>query len=560
MRNKKKVQIWKISIVILSTLVLLLLVGSYFVSHKLKPLLGKRLEYTIVEYSKGLYSIKYSDLDLNIVGGYLSLKDVRLVHDSIIYKNLDLSKKAPNTRFQGRTNSLRVSGLNLWDILVKKRIQISSIELDSLKCKAILRSRSYNMDKSEKNLYDRIKNRFKSIALDEFRVNSIDLEFVNLNNEKSNSITVNGANLTVTKFLLDEQSLKDSMRILYAKDIAIHIPEFTTDLKRAPYKFRIEDFRFSSQDGMMNIGNLALQPTLNLENFAKQDKLNKPRIDMKIDSIHITGVNSQKLLLGKIFEADSMHVKGGLFELAKDKRYQKENVSKIGQSPAQQLLEVGVPISIKGVKVSHIDLSYAQISDKYFREGKIDFKNISGTFQNVSNVGSVLRKNRNMNADLQGSVYGQGQLKVQFSFDMLSDIGNYSYAGKLSAMKVSGYNRILEPLLNIRLTEGNLKAITFDMEGNDTKNWGEFNFEYDHLKVELLKDPGKGRGKKGILSFIANKFFINDSNPDANGKLHVAQVDYDRNPNHPFFKVVWKSLLQGIIECTGTDSKYFPGI
>lgn len=560
MRNKKKVQIWKISIVILSTLVLLLLVGSYFVSHKLKPLLGKRLENTIAEYSKGLYSIKYSDLDLNIAGGNLSLKDVRLVHDSIIYKNLDISKKAPNTRFQGRTNSLRVSGLNLWDILVKKRIQISSIELDSLKCKAILRSRSYNMDKSEKNLYDRIKNRFKSIALDEFRVNSIDLEFVNLNNEKSNSITVNGANLTVTKFLLDEQSLKDSMRILYAKDIAIHIPEFTTDLKRAPYKFRIEDFRFSSQDGMMNIGNLALQPTLNLENFAKQDKLNKPRIDMKIDSIHITGVNSQKLLLGKIFEADSMHVKGGLFELAKDKRYQKENVSKIGQSPAQQLLEVGVPISIKGVKVSHIDLSYAQISDKYFREGKIDFKNISGTFQNVSNVGSVLRKNRNMNADLQGSVYGQGQLKVQFSFDMLSDIGNYSYAGKLSAMKVSGYNRILEPLLNIRLTEGNLKAITFDMEGNDTKNWGEFNFEYDHLKVELLKDPGKGRGKKGILSFIANKFFINDSNPDANGKLHVAQVDYDRNPNHPFFKVVWKSLLQGIIECTGTDSKYFPGI
>jgi len=98
------------------------------------------------------------------------------------------------------------------------------------------------------------------------------------------------------------------------------------------------------------------------------------------------------------------------------------------------------------------------------------------------------------------------------------------------------------------------------MEGNDTKNWGEFNFEYDHLKVELLKDPGKGRGKKGILSFIANKFFINDSNPDANGKLHVAQVDYDRNPNHPFFKVVWKNPLQRKIESSGTDSKYFPGI
>lgn len=382
----------------------------------------------------------------------------------------------------------------------------------------------------------------------------------NLNKEWRNSKTVNGGELTVKKFLIDEHSSNDTTRFLYSKNIIIHIPKFTTNLESTPYRFSVEDLKFSAQNGNAQMTNLVLQPTLNLEVFARQDKFNKPRIGLNIDSICITGINVQKLLKRKIFEVDSVHFEKGIFKLAKDKRYQKDNVSKIGQSPAQQLLNAGPPISIKAVKVSHIDLSYAQISDKYFREGKIDFKNIRGTLKNVSNVETVLDKNKNMTADLIGNVYGQGRLNVLFTFDMLSQVGNYSYAGKLSSMKVLGFNRILEPLFNIRFAEGNVKKITFDMHGNDYKNWGKFSFEYDHLEVDVLKNPSKGQGKRGILSFIANKFFINDSNPDANSKYHVAQVDYDRDPNHPFFKVVWRSLLQGIIECTGTDPKYLPGI
>src|SRR5690606_10247150 len=105
-----------------------------------------------------------------------------------------------------------------------------------------------------------------------------------------------------------------------------------------------------------------------------------------------------------------------------------------------------LPFSVKAVKVSGIDLSYAQISDKYFREGKIEFKNIRGTLKNVSNDTTVLRRNKNMTADLVGNIYGEGRLSALFTFDMLSKAGNHSYKGGLTAMKVGAYNRILEPL------------------------------------------------------------------------------------------------------------------
>jgi len=559
MDNKQKSHRWKIWVGILAALVLLILGGLYFVSYKLEPMLDKKLKEGITKSSEGLYSIEYGDLDLDIAGGNLILKDILLKNDSTAYIKLDSAKKAPNTRFEARGDRLAISGVSVWGILVNKKIDIGTIALDSLKAKVLLRDRLYNKDKKEgKDPYAMIKDRFKSLGVDKFRANGVDLELADLNKEGTKPKKVNGVDLAVANFLIDEHSGTDSTRFLYSKDISLHIPGFKTNLEGAPYTFSFKDLKFSSKNRNAQISKLSLQPTLSLEAFAKQDKLNKPRIELDLDSTWITGINLQKLLAEKLFEADSAHVVGGVFDLSKDKRYQLENVSKVGQSPAQQLMKVGLPFSVKAVKVSGIDLSYAQISDKYFREGKIEFKNIRGTLKNVSNDTTVLRRNKNMTADLVGNIYGEGRLSAFFTFDMLSKAGNHSYKGGLTAMKVGAYNRILEPLLNIRLADGNIEKITFDMHGNDVKNWGKFTFDYNHLKVDVLKHPEKGPGKKGILSFIANKFFINDSNPDANGKYHVAQVDYERNPNHPFFKVVWQSLLQGIIECTGTDPKYLP--
>lgn len=555
MDNKQKTHRWKIWVGILAALVLLILGGLYFVSYKLGSMLDKKLKEGITKSSEGLYSIEYSDLDLNIVGGNLTLKDILLKNDSTAYIKLDSAKKAPNTRFEARADRLAISGASVWGLLVNKKIDIGTIALDSLKAKVLLRDRPYN-EKEEKDSYAMIKDRFKSWGVDKFRANGIALELADLNMEGTKPKKVKGVDIAVYNFLIDEHSGTDSTRFLYSKDISLHIPGFKTNLEGAPYTFSFKDLKFSSKNRDVQISKLSLQPTLSLEAFAKQDKLNKPRIELDLDSTWITGINMQKLLAEKLFEADSAHVVAGVFDLSKDKRYQLENVSKVGQSPAQQFMKVGLPFSVKAVKVSGIDLSYAQISDKYFREGKIEFKNIWGTLKNVSNDTTVLRRNKFMTAELVGNIYGEGRLSAFFTFDMLSKAGNHSYKGGLTAMKVGAYNRILEPLLNIRLADGNIEKITFDMHGNDVKNWGKFRFDYNHLKVDVLKHPEKGPGKKGILSFIANKFFINDSNPDANGKYHVALVDYERNPNHPFFKVVWHSLLQGIIECTGTDPKY----
>lgn len=540
-------------------LILLVIIGSFFISNLLNPIIDKKLKEGIARSSKELYHITYSDLSLNIPAGIIKIKELHLRNDSTIYRQLDHAKKAPNIIYDARANALTISGISFWRILLYRKINIGAIDVDSLSTEITRRPRPYNDDrKSNSNPYNLIKEQFNSIELGVLNAKGISVKLVEENNKNSNMQTVKNFDIKVEKFLLDENSGDDSTRVLYSKNISLYIPEFETNLADSPYLISLKNLKLSTEDKKLALSNLKVHPTLSLQSFAKQDKKNKPMIKLSIDSTSITGVNFNKLFKTRIFQADSAQLLGGEFDLAKDKRYQKDNVNKIGQSPAQQLMKIPFKFSIKNTKVKGIGLSYAQISDKYFREGKIDFKNIRGTINNVSNDSTVLNSNKNMTANLTGYVYGKGKLNALFTFDMLNPAGIYSYKGSLSAMNVMEFNRILEPLLNFRLINGNVEKILFDMHGTDLKNWGKFTFDYNHLKIEMLKSPNAGSGKKKILSFIANTFFINDSNPDANGKYHIGKVDYNRNPNHPFFKVIWKSLLEGIIQCTGTNPKLLP--
>ena len=158
-----------------------------------------------------------------------------------------------------------------------------------------------------------------------------------------------------------------------------------------------------------------------------------------------------------------------------------------------------------------------------------------------------------MRADLSAKIMNSGNLHAKFSFDMLSKTGYHTYKGSVGAMNATAFNRILRPLLNVELKSGNMKRVTFDMEGTDHRNWGDFRFDYNNLKLSLLNEQEKGQAQtsKKIVSFLVNQIIINDSNPDANEIYHVGKINYRRDPQHTFFKTLWQSLLDGIKQTAG---------
>lgn len=161
-----------------------------------------------------------------------------------------------------------------------------------------------------------------------------------------------------------------------------------------------------------------------------------------------------------------------------------------------------------------------------------------------------------MIAKMHTRLMDRGSLHVDFGFNMLDKNGAYTYKGRLGPMDGRPLNRILTPLLNAEVASANIKGLRFDMQGNDRRNWGTLHFDYDNMKINLLgqNEEGKTSAKK-VISFLANSFIINDSNPDANEKYHVGRIQYQRPETFSFFKTLWKSLLEGIKQTAGISKE-----
>lgn len=550
--------IWKWIIGILLMLVLIVLGVAWYFSRNWKPLVETKLKETVTNATNGLYSLKYDDLDLNVALGNVTLKNAELVPDTDVYRKMVAQKLAPNSRYHIKLAALKVRSFNLWDVLKNKTLFIKSINFESPDIHMVQEYHAYNdtiVDRKTKTLYDNIKDVFNAVNVRDIKIDNVKFKFSKIENGKSSDIVLDSIGINVHDVLLDETSINDSTRLFYTKMVDIDVPGFTYDLSNGIYKAKFDRLKINTRDENVLLTKVEYAPKMSKSEYFKTKGQNVTMAVMKFDTLRLEKLNFKQLIDDQQTIAERIQIKNGSVSLYNDKRYPKKAASKIGNSPHQQLMKVQKLIRIDTVFVDNIDILYGEHSAKFNREGTLTFNNAKGTITNLTNDSLALQKNRMMKANLSAKIMNAGNLNIHFGFDMLSKDGSHTYSGTLGSMQATSFNKILKPLLNVEIASGNIRKINFNMSANDHRNWGDFRFDYDHLKISLLNAPGSDIEKKGIASFIVNQILINDSNPDANEKYHVAKINYRRVPEHSFFKTMWQSLLDGIKQCAGISKE-----
>ena len=548
--------IWKWLIGILATLIILIIGLVWYYSNNWKPIVESKLKEVIHSSTDGLYSLQYDDLDLNVALGNVTLRKAALVPDSAIYRQQVAAKKAPNNRYHIQLKALKVKGFSIKDVVMNKKLDISMIEFEEPNIHLISEYHAYNdtiVQAKSKSLYENIKNIFNSINVRDVKIADVKFKYSKLAEGNTSEINLEKVDIKVKDILVDETSLSDSMRFYYTKMIEVNVPGFEYDLPDGFYKVKFDNLRINTEDKNILLTNVVYKPKMSRAAFYKQKNQNVTMADIKMDTLRVEHLNFRELIDNQQTLASKLQIKNGAVNLYSDTRFRKFPVVKIGQSPHQKIMQMKKLLRIDTVFVDNIDLVYTQMSGKTGKEGAISFNKARGTLTNVTNDSLLLKKDKYMRADLSAKIMNAGNLHAKFSFDMLSNSGYHTYVGTLGAMNATAFNRILQPLLNVGLASGNIRKVSFNMEGTDRKNWGTFKFDYDHLKVDLLnkqQDSGKQTGKK-VISFLVNQILINDSNPDANEVYHIGKVNYTRVPEHTFFKTMWQSLLAGIKQCAG---------
>lgn len=547
---------WKWVIGILLLVAVLITCGIWYVKQNWKPILEEKFKELVQTSSQGLYRIDYDDLDLNIALGNVTLKNVRLTADTSVYQQLVEVQKAPNNRFEMALKSFKIRGVGIRDVLLNRKLYIKRIELDNPQVEITNEYQAYNDTISDtvgkSGFYDKIKEVLEELHVRDINFNNVDINYIKPVKGESSQLNIKGVNVHISDLLIDEFSEQDTSRLYFTKAIELEVPKFDYDLPDEFYRLSFENLKVNTQQKNVTVTNFSFKPKMNKADFFKKKRMNVTMADLYFDTIRIEAFDIKRLIHKNKSYARSLLLKDGKSALSMDKRYPKKIVSKIGQSPHQQLMKMKSIVQVDTIYVDNINVSYSEYSGKYFREGSITFDGATGIMTNVTNDTALLGIDPIVKADLKARIMGQGNLKVQFGFDMLDRNGGYTYKGSVGRMSAPAFNRILKPLLNVEITSGNIKSIYFNMRGTDYRNRGDFKFDYDDLKVSLLDNSGtKVRASRRIASYLINRVIINDSNPDDKGVYHTGKINYKRVPEYSFFKTLWQSLLEGIKQTAG---------
>ena len=549
--------VWKWILGILASLTIILASVAWYYSRNWKPIVEDKLKEVVHNSTGGLYSLKYSDLDLNIGLGNATLSEAELIPDSAIYEKMVLTKEAPNNRYHIKLKALKIRRFSLMDVLSNKKLNIKSIIFEEPNIHLISEYHAYNdtiSNQPKKTLYENIKDLFTSVNVKDIKIDGVKFRYTKKEEGHSSVINLNKVNINVHDILVDETSLTDSTRFFYTKMVDVQIPGFEYDLPDGFYKAKFDDLRINTRDQNILLTKVVYQPKMNKAAFFKKKNQNVTMAVLKFDTLRMEKLNFKQLIDDQQTIASKVQIKNGSVDLSSDKRYPKFPVVKVGLSPHQQLMKMKKLLRIDTLLVDNITLTYHEMSGKFGKEGAISFNNAKGMLTNVTNDTLLLKKDKYMRADLSAKIMNAGNLHAKFGFDMLSKSGYHTYSGTLGSMSATAFNRILTPLLNVELASGNIKKVAFNMEGTDKRNWGAFNFDYDDLKIGILnKDKNKDgdQSSKKVISWAINQFLINNSNPNDKGERLVGKVNYTRVPEHTFFKTVWQSLLEGIKQCAG---------
>jgi hypothetical protein len=550
---------------ILIVLIILTIVGFFF----LKPIVTSRIEKGVLKATDRLYHISFSDISYNPTLGNLVISDVHFTHDTLIYKRLHTLEKAPDDLLTIHVPTVKFTGVYPLSIIFTRILDMSTVNVEKPTITVFHKSQPYNktIDSLErKTPYQLISKFVKSLQIDRVLLNDVDFTYENHEFEKPKKSTIRNVNLEITNILVDSLSDKSTQKVYYADDYTFRIREI-----RLPDKNQLSDnlFKnvvFSLRNRQLEMSEYHLRPRAGEMTFGKVSG-GRDRSEVLFKNIVIKDIQPEMLFPDNKLYAHAMSIDGGYVKVYNDKRYPRAKRNKVGEYPHQLLKKLDLKLNIDTVNISNVRVTYSEYDPEVKLTGSISFDRINGKIFNATNDSLPLLKNPICKAQFHTYFMNKGSLNVYFAFNTPSKNGDFNCEGQLGALDGTSVNKITLALVKVNVQSLQVNKYVFKLKGDDYRVTGTGTLYYENLKAELLKVGEKKKEteekprkrlfgifkRKPIPTFIVNNLVLKDSNPRKNGKLVVGNINFTRVPTKSFWGTIWGGLGQSLFQCaTGT--------
>jgi hypothetical protein len=535
---------------ILSGILLVALTAGIFIWRNYKyKLVNKKLDNLVTGKSRGLYQLNYEHLVIDEALGNISVDNVEMLPDSLVYQNMTDQNTAPETLFYIRIPKLLISGVKTPKALLNKeisahiiRIQNAKIEIRTGKGKSKKQSTFKNILASEQ--YRQLLGKLKSIRADSVVLENASLTLVD-RESKHIRCKAEGLSIRFAGIAIDSLTQNDSSRMLFSNDQAIHCNQLELPAKDKMSDFKITGLDYNSQTGNLHTDQIRLIPSLSEDAFANANKYAKDRLNISIGRLDMTHINRQALLHQQIV-ADTVQLTNASFHIFRDKSKPHDSVDRTHDYPQDVIMRSPIPVYIKTIHLKDSYIEYKEKNDISDSSGKVSFFHVDARLTNVTNQLDSIRKNNQMRLHFSSLFLDKSRFTADIRMRLLDRTGNFQMDAELDKINAVELNPLLKPMALAELEKGEITSLKYHLNAMNTHARGKLLLQYHDIGIKLLKkDNDKNKYKTKFLPTLAAGVLLKSSNPQ-NGKMRTGQVDYTRDTYRSIFNLMWKSLFSGI--------------
>jgi len=504
-------KIFKAIAIILSTLLIVLLVGSLVLSHFIEKKISNI-------YVNG-YHVSSKNVSVNLFLRSVQIENT-LIADSI------------NGLMRLQIPEVRIKGISYFNLLFNKKYKVNTIRI--LKPE-LFYSNQNDTTSSQKNKANDLKLFIKKLEITGAKITM-------LSSDSKDTLMK-----TLLGIELGGLTINDSTGKYQYKEIGLDRAAFT--IQEAEYYFpgklyrlQLGEAKFDSNDSLFSMKKLELFTNFSQYGLGEFAKTQQTWLHLTFNEIALNQIDLHRLVTDTTLRLNTFKI-GNFNALAfKDRRLP------FPQKPDTKLpmaMIDGFPFKLHcdSMNIADGHIEYSDRAPNSTDEGKINFDDLRVHAENLSNTTDLIYGKTTMHAAAR--VMGQTMLEADFLFPNVKYMEPYTASGYLNPVSFKYFNSILLQSAGVKLSDGKLKNLWYNFTYDNTISNGSVIFEYEGLSVDLM--DRKEMDKKEISSFLANAFVLRKDNIRGQKDFKEGKIGFERDKKKAIFNYWWKSLMSGLV-------------
>ena len=556
MPNKKSHKTLKIALII--TLVLLggITAWAAWVANHYKTLIKDNLPDWVANATDDVYHVSLKDISINIITRRVTLSGIKLWPDTTRVNELkELRKKPRITTLEFDIPKVEINGIKWANIIANNEVSCGQVVLWN--AEGVITQIPVFLDSAQKKLADSLKQRkkkagvIKQFSIDEIRLVQSDIKFKSKTKDNDSfSFDMLNCNVLLNDWLLKAGEKNDTSRFLFAKKGRITLDSFIYKKERLFYNITTSKVNFETDKNSLALNDLRISLAVTKDEFYKAIGHQKEIYHLHFPSVIFVNMNWKAMINSNQLWADSVLLGDPDINVYLSRLLPPNKASKLGKYPHQLLQKLKLKTDIQCIKINNGKVAYEEVNDRTHREGNVKFETVNGNVYNVTNIDSLVAKNKICTIALHGKLYGKSDITATFKLLLPDTNGHFSMDGNLKNLNAEQITNTTKALALAEISSFHVNKIDMHVEGNQYEGSGHFTILYNNLKIVLQKVDSSGEKRelndKPLVSFLANNLVIYSDNPMQGDSVRSVNTYLKRDPQKSFFSLIWKNIYQGL--------------